>query len=296
MEKKSFHTGVLYALLSALSLSGVGLFGKLGTERLSLTALIFWRFSASLLLCALLLFFLRRVKWEGLKRTKGYALRAVFTLGAQYSFYYYLEQNTLMNAMVLLNTGPLFIPLIERVVVGSKIGKSTIASLIVGFAGVLCVLQPDQGIFTLMSLIGLLSGFCQGISQVLFGINVGRERYDLGVLSLFFFTSLFSLLPFLFGPPAWETGADWGWAVWLIGGLAMFSTANQLFRGAAYECSTPSRLSPFLYIAVPMAGVFDWAVFGKDPNLLSLIGAALVILAGLLKIYLRHIILRSQNR
>ena len=136
-----------------------------------------------------------------MKRTKGYALRAVFTLGAQYSFYYYLEQNTLMNAMVLLNTGPLFIPLIERVVAGSKIGKSTIASLVVGFLGVLCVLQPDQGIFTLMSLIGLLSGLCQGISQVLFGINVGKERYDLGVLSLFFFSSLFSLLPFLFGPP-----------------------------------------------------------------------------------------------
>ena len=147
-----------------------------------------------------------------------------------------------------------------------------------------------------MSLIGLLSGLCQGISQVLFGINVGKERYDLGVLSLFFFSSLFSLLPFLFGPPAWETGADWRWAVWMIGALAVFSTANQLFRGAAYECSTPSRLSPFLYIAVPMAGVFDWTVFGNPPNLLSVFGAALVILSGLLKIYLRHIILKSQNR
>lgn len=296
MEKKSFHTGVFYTLLSALSLSGVGLFGKLGTERLSLTALISWRYSASLILCALFLFSLRRFNWEGLKRTKGYALRAVFTLGAQYSFYYYLEQNTLMNAMVLLNTGPLFIPLIERIALGSKIGKSTIASLVIGFAGVLCVLQPDQGIFTLMSLIGLLSGFCQGISQVLFGINVGKERYDLGVLSLFFFSSLFSLLPFLFGPPAWETEASLSWAVWLIGGLAVLSIANQLFRGAAYECSTPSRLSPFLYIAVPIAGVFDWVVFGKEPNLLSIFGAALVILSGVLKIYLRYLILKSQNR
>jgi drug/metabolite transporter (DMT)-like permease len=163
--------------------------------------------------------------------------------------------------------------------------------------GILCVLQPGEGLISFSSLIGLFAGFSQAFSQVLFGVNAKKENAELGVLSLMGFMVLLSALPyFLIGVPTLAPNANWVWVIGIAGALGLSSVLNQLARGVAYQHGTPSRLSPFLYFSVLCAGVLDWAVFGKIPNLLSIFGAGLVILGGVLKIYLRHKILQNKNR
>lgn len=299
-------------LLSATGLSVVGLLGKLGLGKLSLTGLIFWRFFASFIICLLFVHLTGRLKsgadaaGEFQKLARGskspfmagwgiHLLRAFFVLSAQYSFFYYIQHNPLMNGMVLLNTGPLLIPLIEWGVMRNKVGRSTWIGVIVSFVGVLCVLQPDSGIFSLMSLVGLFAGISQGASQVVFGITAKSENPDLSVLYLFFFSALLSLVPYLLLAPSWVIGKEGsGLALLLILSLGVASVCNQIFRAVAYQHGTPSRLSPFFYVSVLLGGLFDWTFFGNIPNTLSLIGAGLVILGGVLKICLRFSILRSK--
>jgi len=297
MGKESFAVGVSYTLLSAVGLAFTGLFGKLGGSEFSLEALIFWRFLASFIFCALFLGLIGKLHHVfSFQNPKIHFLRAFFVLGAQYSFYYYIQKVTLMNGMVLLSMGPLFIPMIEWIVLRNKIGKSTWAGLIVSCIGMICVLQPDKGIFTLLSLIGILAGFCQGCSQVVFGLSTKSERSDLSILYLFFLCMAFSLVPFLFSDGSWGIGKAEVWSPFLIViGMGASSVLNQLARAVAYMHGTPSRLATFLYFAILLAAIFDWLIFGKIPNTLSAIGAILVVGGGLLKIYLRAWILKRKS-
>lgn len=291
MGKESFATGVFFMLLSATGLAFVGFLGKVGVENLSLPSLVFWRYFSTLLLCLGLLWAFGQLKHDLLpfKNLKLHLLRAFFVLTAQYSLYYYIEKNTVLNGIVLLNTGPMFIPLIEWIVLRMKVGKSSWISTLVSFAGVILVLQPDKGIFSPISGIGLLAGLSQGASQVVFGINSRTERSESQVLTLLFLCTSFSFFPYLFSGSTWLEGEPLAhrWVDLVILLLAIASLANLMARAAAYQHATPSKLAPFLYFSVLVAGVLDWAIFGQIPNALSIVGASLVILGGILKIYLR---------
>ncbi len=298
MKKESFSEGVLFMLLSATGLALTGLLGKFGLNYMDLTALVFWRYLISFLLCILFMCSFGLFN-EGfrVRDVKMHILRAFFVLTSQYCYYFYLDKNTLLNALVLLNTGPLFIPVIERVILKQRVGVSTWVSLAISFVGVLFVLQPDADLFIKMSWIGLLSGVAQGASQIVFGINSKTERSDLGVLYLFLFCVFFSFIPYLF----------WGrmevpreinsslMIYWLLAGLGVASILNQLFRAMAYQHATPSKLSSFMYVSVLLAGLWDWFFFKNIPNTFSIIGAVLVVIGGLSKIYLRSYILSRKK-
>jgi drug/metabolite transporter (DMT)-like permease len=289
MKQESFATGALFMTLSASALAVTGLLGKIGIVEFSLTGLIFWRFFLGFLICLPSFWLLGYLK-EGIhvSNFKLHILRAAFGLGAQYCFYYYLQMNSLLNALTLLNTGPIFIPIIEFAVLRKHVGKSSWIAVFISFIGVICLLQPDKGIFSLSSLIGLLSGVLQGSSQVLFGINAKTERAELNVLVLFFLCFLLSLVPYLLVGPLWTLEPGLGlWPIGLIVALGCASLFNQSWRANAYQHSTPSRLAVFLYFAVLLAGFLDWLVFHRIPNTLSLLGALLVVLGGISKIYLR---------
>ncbi|MCF7806162.1 MAG: DMT family transporter [Simkaniaceae bacterium] len=292
MEKKgSFSLGVLLTLTSGIGYSLTALMAKFAEDSLHVPSLIFWRYFIGFLICltwmTLIGHFRRDIHFRNLKL---HFLRAFFVLGAQYGFLYYLKSNTLLNALVLINTGPLFIPMIEKLILKNRVGRSSWIGVIVSFIGVILVLQPNREIFSLMSLVGLSSGLCQGASQVVFGINSQTEKSDIGILYLFFLCSVFSLIPYLFSEATFHDTEQvrMGNLSLLLLGIGLFSVVNQLFRAQAYKTSTPSRLSPFLYSSVLLAAFYDWAIFHTVPNLLTSIGTFLVISGGIAKIYLRH--------
>lgn len=294
-RKESFEMGMMFMLISASALALTGFLGQLGMGYFFIFPMTFWRFFASLILCVIFLWIRGDLKgfWH-LHNLKIHLLRAFFVLGAQYTFYYYIQHNNLLNAIVLLNTGPLFIPIIEWGLLRNKVGKSTWISIIVAFVGVIFVLQPQAGIFSHVSIVGLLAGICQAASQVLFGLNARREKVNLSVLYLFFFCTVLSSIPYACIHKTWITGGHLSWVSFsIIIGLAIASIGNQLTRAVAYQYGTPSRLSPFLYFSVLLAGILDWVVFKITPNTLSLIGASLVVLGGVLKVFLRKKMIRK---
>ena len=287
-KQESFALGVSFTLLSSLGMSLIGLFGKIGDQIFSLTGLIFWRFFAAFIISVIFFWILGDFKRPlRIGNVKMHIMRACLVLIAQYSYYFYIEKGTLLNGTMLLCTGPLFIPLIEWVFLRKKVGHSTWISLVVSFIGVICILQPDREIFSMLSAMGLLSGICQGGSQVVFGLNAREERSDLGVLYLMFFSALFSLGPYVIQEAHHisESGGLW-MSILLVIALGASSVFNQMSRAVAYRHGTPSKLAVFLYFSVVIAGFWDWLVFKDIPNILSMIGAFLVILGGILKIYI----------
>ncbi len=296
MRKESFSVGVSFTLVSAFGISLVGLFGKLGGMEFSLESLIFWRFFAAFFICLVALWSVGSLNHPLLfENIKLHFIRAFFVLGAQYSFYYYIQKDTLLNGVVLLSLGPIFIPIIEFIVTRNPIGKSTWIGLVISFLGMLCILQPDAGLFSLLSLIGALAGLFQGCSQVVFGLSSKSEKTELSTLYMFFLCMILSLFPCLLSKTSFEpTQLKNATQIFIVFGLGAASVLNQLARAAAYQHGTPSRLATFLYFSIICAAILDWLVFDKAPNAISILGAILVITGGALKIYLRSVFLKKR--
>ncbi len=285
---KRYLQSVFFMLLSSVGLTITGLLAKVGFQTLTLNSLVFWRFFVSFLICLSLLWLFRKLDEEvDLGQIKSHVLRAIFLLLSQYSFYYYLEKATLLDAVALLNTGPLFIPMLERWIIGTRVPMSAWVGILVSFLGVMLVLQPENSIIAWIGLLGLFGGFCQGMSQVLFGMNTKREASDIGVFVLMLLLAVFSAIPyFLSGDRTLVEGQELDWSViGILIGLGVASVANQLFRAEAYKRESPSRLAAFLYISVLLAGLFDWCFLGVVPDFVSIVGAVLIILGGIIKVY-----------
>ena len=290
MTKQQFGKAVGFMLISATGLSILGLLGKLFEHVADLSSLVFFR-SFSAAVCCLVFFFAMghlKINCKNLALVPN-LLRSFCVIGAQYCFYYYIQNASLMNGVALLNTGPLFIPFIERIIMGSKIGKSTWISLIISFAGVLLILQPDMGIFTKLSFIGLAAGLFQACSQVVFGLNAKGENSEMSVLVTVVMCTIISFIPFLaFDGSFHPSISSWFYPFLLIFGLGMTTFLNQFATAKAYKYSSPSKLASFLYISVVLAGCYDWLVFKQTPNAMSCLGAGLVIFGGVAKVVLRN--------
>ncbi len=289
---RSFAHGTIYMVLSAASLSLAYLFVKISTAEVPYFLLVFLRFIIPFLFLATVFAIGRRsIKTQSLR---AHMLRILFVLIAQYSIFYYISKDSLLNATVLLNTSPLFIPLIEWFFLKYRIPKSTWISMVISAVGVVCILQPGTGLFSKLSLIGLLAGICQAGSQVVFGLSAKKEAPEISLFYLFGFGSILSFFPLI----GQRTALEVSWTPSLIVFILLLSSAglmNQYFRGKAYAHRKPSTLSTFLYLSVPISGFFDWFVFYDVPNTLSIIGAILVIVGGGSKIALRYYFLKRKQ-
>lgn len=277
-------------LLSSVMLSIFTLFAKYGTESISYFLLIFLRFVIPLFL--LMPFLLWKMSFKELLSTnfKMQLLRSCCILIYQYSIFYYLMySSTLLDATVMQNTAPLFMPILERIFFKHRFEKRVILSILISFAGVLCILQPDTSIFAKLSIAGFLAPLGQAGSQVLYGHQAKSEDQRSNLFYQFFLCSFVSAIVFVFSQEIFEVKSfpeNLSVLIWLnIIGLGVASVINQSFRGLAYRHGKASALASFLYVSIIFSALLDWTIFHHLPNWLSLIGTILVILGGLIQVY-----------
>jgi len=280
-------------LLSSASLSFFTLFAKFAIESFSYFFLIFLRFGVPLvLLIPYLLYSTSMKKLFLLSNFKMQFLRCACLLIYQYSIFYYLMHSSLLDATVMQNTAPLFMPILEWLFFKHRFEKKVVLSILISFVGVLCILKPDKAIFANLSVAGFLVPLGQAGSQVLYSHQAKKENQTSNLFYLFFLCSIISAVIFLFSRQFFgatlvlEHPLTWLWMNIICLGLT--SILNQLFRGEAYKHGKASALAPFLYFSMILSAVLDWAIFHYLPSWLSLIGAILVIAGGWIQIYKRN--------
>lgn len=281
-------------LLSSTLLSLFSLFGKFAVEDTPFFLLTFLRFAIPLVL--MLPYFLWSNSFKELFYTrtlKLQLLRCLCILVYQYSIFYYLIHSSLLNATVLQNTFPLFLPILERVFFKHRFNKREILSMLICFSGVLCILQPGRNLLEGLGIVVVLAPLSQAGSQILFAHQARNENPKSTLFYLYFLSSVGAAMIYFFA-------AQWGDAkssiishnpvAWIsVIALGIVSIFNQYFRGKAYEHCKPSSLTPFLYFSLIFSAVLDFIIFGYLPNWISALGAALVITGGLVQVYKKKV-------
>lgn len=175
---------------------------------------------------------------------------------------------------------PIFIVVFAVLILRERVRLFRISAVTVGLAGVLIVMWPrlqfggSDGAM-LGALVTLGSAMLAALAQVFIKSMAGTERTTAIVFYFSLTASVLSLLSLPFGW-VWPEGREW---VWLIG-AGLVGGLGQILLTSSYRFADASVLAPFTYVSMIWALLLGYFVFGEEPTLPMLLGAGLVIAAG----------------
>lgn len=279
--QQNLARGATFAIAAAAAFATMGALIKLAAADLPNTVVVFLRNGFGL---AMLTPWLLRPGLHGLatRRPLGHLLRAAVGLSAMYCYFYAIPRLHLANAVLLNYSQPLFIPFIAWLWLNERPPPRIWPAVAIGFVGVALILKPDAGLISPVGLVGLGSGILAATAMVAI-----RRMSDTEPTTriVFYFTVLGTLISA--GPAAatWQTPSPTGWLVMLAaGGVA---TLGQLLLTRAYTLAPAAHVGSLIYVAVVVAGIWGWVLWSERPDAYSLVGAALVVLAGVLVVLAR---------
>jgi drug/metabolite transporter (DMT)-like permease len=276
LRRDDLPRGAAYMTLSALLFAVMGACVKLAAAELSNAMVVFLR--NGLALVVLLPWALRPAAPAlETRRLGGHLVRGVAGLLAMYCFFFAIARLRLADAVLLNYSLPLFMPFIERLWLGEPLSARLWPPIGLGFLGLVIILRPGLGVFDPVALVALLAAVLAALAQV----AVRTLTRDEPVTRIVLYFSLISTLGSL--PAAL---LDWRWPgtelYGVLATLGVSATLAQLAMTRAYGLAAAARVGPFVYAAVVFAGLLDWLVWSKLPDLPFLAGALLVCAAGVL--------------
>ena len=215
--------------------------------------------------------------------------RAVFLLAATFCFIAVIRIMPLADALAIVFVAPFIVLLVGKFHLGEDVGPRRVAAAVVGFVGVLLVIQPSFATFGAVALLPLGTAVSFA-GYILVTRGLSRKAHP---VTLQFYTGIFAslmCLPVLMAAqgggsvlfdPVWPNGIAW---LWLFG-VGFFATVSHMMMTYALAMAPSATLAPLQYFELPVATLFGYLVFGDFPNTLSLFGIAIIISAGLYMIH-----------
>ncbi|WP_428513663.1 DMT family transporter [Roseovarius sp.] len=181
---------------------------------------------------------------------------------------------------------PLLVVVFAAMFLDEKVGIFRLGAVALGLVGVLVVLAPRlttlggptvETAQAVGAVLVLLGAVCAALAQIYIRKLVQTEQTSAIVFYFSLTSTLLSLLTLPFGwviPGATET--VYLVLAGLIGGLA------QIFLTSAYRFADASVIAPFDYASMLFAIAIGYFIFDEVPTGQMLIGAALIVLAGII--------------
>jgi drug/metabolite transporter (DMT)-like permease len=279
MENKSITKGVIAALISFFFLSLIGVFVKLAAaEGAKLWWIVFIQYSTAFTLALVIS---AKDKFRNLK-SKNYPfefLRGTAGMLSFLCFVFAMTEIPLVDASLLQNTAPIFIPIIALLWLKDVIEKRIWFGVAIGFIGIILIIKPDETSFKAGDIIGLVSGALLGLAYVAMKVITKTDGFK---TILFYFSLTAFVISLPLGIIYWSNPSIWGWIFASGSGVSFVSYLN--LQQTAYRHIEANKLSPFNYSVVVFTGLLDWWLFSHVPGMLTIIGIAVVCLGGILAI------------
>lgn len=209
---------------------------------------------------------------QGMVTLRGLALAAAsLTMGLA------LQRMPVGETVAIVYLAPFLVMLLAVPLLGERVTTVGWIGATVAFAGVLLVVRPGTGLAPLGVTFALINAVFSTGYHLLTRV-LSRSETTLALLFHVALTgfAVFVLLALPSLPSFAPTAADIGLIV-VLGGLA---TLGHFLFTAAYREAPASMLAPINYLHLVWAALLGWGIFAHVPDGISLLGMALVVLAG----------------
>lgn len=226
------------------------------------------------------------------------ALRSLMLSLMWVAYYTSLPHLDLSVAAAAYYTLPIFITLFSAWFVGEKVTGTGWLAVLLGFVGILVVLRPTSDNFSLYAVYPLIAAVLYAFAMILTRTKC-RDEHPLILsaalnLSFILVGAAATLALWLWGgttsPDASGGFLSPDWAA-LTGSsataLALMSIAiliGSIGTAIAYQIGRSSVIATFDFSYVGFATIWGIMFFGERPDILTLLGIGLIVLAGILAV------------
>ncbi len=241
-------------------------------ETLPIATVIFVRFALSLVFIAPLLLGQGRDKPLKTKKMHLHGLNAVFRVVAIWATYYAYSRLPMGLAASIGYTGPMMAIILAMILLREKVGWRKWVAVIIGYTGVLVMVQPEQSHINLAVFVALLANLCSSLAKV---TTKEITKTDT-VPQVIFYGNLGALLiSCVFAGYYWEMPAVGEWpmlvAIGFAGSLSQFSYVKALHAGNV------SLVAPFEYLRLLFAIPIGMLFFDETLTEHHMLGCSIIV-------------------
>jgi drug/metabolite transporter (DMT)-like permease len=216
------------------------------------------------------------------------ALRVLLSSAEVYCFYFAVITLPLADVMTYWLAAPIYVAAMSPFLLGERVGWRRWLAILIGFGGVVIALEPSAATLTAPALISILGSFCFAFMML-----SGRALRGTPDTTLVFWqivgAGLFGVVTAPFG---WVTPTAFDLA--LLGLLGVVAMVAHMLVNRALKLADAAVVAPFQYTLLFWAVIFGFIVFGDIPRPAMLVGAAVIVAAGLF-IFFRERMLEKQG-
>lgn len=278
-------------LAAGLLFGCMGALVKLGAAHFSSSELVFYRSFFSFLFVSAMM--LHRRLGLATPYWRGHLWRGLSGTAAMMLFFHCISVLPLATAMTLNYTSSLFLSLLTLLVLREKLHLPLGGALLLGFCGVVLMLQPTLAREQLDSgLLGLLSGFLAGVA--ILNVRQLGQAGESALRIVFYFSLVATLgsgltmlnenlhLPSLRDIP-------------LLLAIGASATFAQLAMTHAYRIGHTLAMSSLSYSAIVFSSLFDLLLWRARPPWAGWLGMLLIVAGSVVSLRLGPAYSKSQK-
>ncbi len=218
-------------------------------------------------------------------------IRSVLGISAMGFAFYAFSLMRLADAISILHTTPLFMTALSVLILGEKVGIHRWLAVVAGFAGMLFVVRPGEGMLESGSFYMLIAAVLISFTTII--IRHLSARDDPVCITLYFtltgiVVSAIGIVMFGWKSPP---PSDWFFliSIGLFGGLAQF------LMTLSYRHSEIAIVAPLKYLSIAFGGVLAYFIWTEIPDFQSLMGILIIVASGLYTLHREILHRRTQN-
>lgn len=203
------------------------------------------------------------------------ALRAIFATVEVIAFYGAVMYLPLADTMAFWLAAPLYVAALSPLLLGEHVGWRRWTAIIVGFIGVLIVLQPSRESLTAPAFIAVGGSLAFALMML-----TARSLRGTPDKTLSFWQTVAALIGgAVLAPFGWATPglADF----FLLGILGLLAMLAHICVTRAFKLADAATVAPLQYTLLIWAALFGYLVFGDVPRPAMVLGSLIIVVSGL---------------
>ena len=210
-------------------------------------------------------------------RVWPHLLRGLLGVVMLSTFIFALRGQSIADVYAIYMAAPLLIVALAALLLGEHVDLGRWLAILAGLAGVLVILQPGaSGLERVAGLAAVGSAFCYALVAILARTMTRTESSPAMVFS---FLLVAAVACGALSLPNWVTILSAHWP--LILAVGILGTIGQHAITEAFRYAPASTVAPIEYTALLWGMGIDWVFWDTTPSTAMLLGAALVVSAGL---------------
>jgi len=205
--------------------------------------------------------------------------RNLIHYSAQLGWFFALTLIPLGEVVSIEFTMPIWTAILAASFLGERMTAGKIAAIVLGIIGVIVIVRPSAGAINPGQLIALGAAVGFGVSIVMMKSLTRTEKT---VAIIFWMLAIQSVAGFFPALYVWRWPSAYTWA-WLVA-IALCGTFSQYFMARAMLYADATVVLPMDFLRVPLTAAAGWLIYSERLDMLTLLGAALILTGNLLNL------------